>query len=200
MLITHLSKVLYHWVYAKKYATRTQLSIGGVQDLDTPIEQTPNYSNRTFSRNKSWFCCGTCLNISLPIEYRCIYAQTIKCINLFTMAGSSTCAHYTWQYLIQAHVLLKMLSNSILYQSIFSFDIWEDASCAWLSESNGTFPLSHATPNLLKYKHFMWKCLSVLAFLWVMAPDSPSYSMFRILKAHFHPRNYYFELATCTPW
>ena len=39
----------YQWIYAKGYATRTQISIGGVQDQDTLIEQSPNYSNRTFS-------------------------------------------------------------------------------------------------------------------------------------------------------
>ena len=32
-------------------ATRTRISIGGVQDRDTLIEQSANYSNRTFTGN-----------------------------------------------------------------------------------------------------------------------------------------------------
>ena len=48
----HLSKVVYYqWIYAKVYATRTRISIGGVQDRDTLIEQSANYSNRTFTGN-----------------------------------------------------------------------------------------------------------------------------------------------------
>ena len=39
----------YQWIYAKGYVARTRISIGGVQDQDTLIEQSPNYSNRTFS-------------------------------------------------------------------------------------------------------------------------------------------------------
>ena len=47
----------YQWIYAKVYATRTWISIGGVQDRDTLIEQSPNYSNRTFNGIiYSWFC------------------------------------------------------------------------------------------------------------------------------------------------
>ena len=41
----------YQWIYAKVYATRTRISIGGVQDRDTLIEQSANYSNRTFTGN-----------------------------------------------------------------------------------------------------------------------------------------------------
>ena len=41
----------YQWIYAKVYATRTRINIGGVQDRDTLIEQSANYSNRTFTGN-----------------------------------------------------------------------------------------------------------------------------------------------------
>ena len=41
----------YQWIYAKVYATRTRISIGGVQDRGTLIEQSANYSNRTFTGN-----------------------------------------------------------------------------------------------------------------------------------------------------
>ena len=41
----------YQWIYAKVYATRTRINIGGVQDQDTLIEQSANYSNRTFIGN-----------------------------------------------------------------------------------------------------------------------------------------------------
>ena len=34
----------YSWMYAKSDATRTQINIGGVQDRDTLIEQSLNYS------------------------------------------------------------------------------------------------------------------------------------------------------------
>ena len=43
--------VYYQWIYAKVYATKTRISIGGVQDRDTLIEQSANYSNRTFTGN-----------------------------------------------------------------------------------------------------------------------------------------------------
>ena len=41
----------YQWIYANVYVTRTRISIGGVQDRDTLIEQSANYSNRTFTGN-----------------------------------------------------------------------------------------------------------------------------------------------------
>ena len=41
----------YQWIYAKVNVTRTRISIGGVQDRDTLIEQSANYSNRTFTGN-----------------------------------------------------------------------------------------------------------------------------------------------------
>ena len=41
----------YQWIYVKVYATRTWISIGGVQDRDTLIEQSANYSNRTLTGN-----------------------------------------------------------------------------------------------------------------------------------------------------
>ena len=41
----------YQWIYAKVYATRTRISIGGVQDRGTLIEQSANYSNRAFTGN-----------------------------------------------------------------------------------------------------------------------------------------------------
>ena len=44
---THKPKALL--VDYKGYATRTRINIGGVKDQDTLIEQSPNYSNRTFS-------------------------------------------------------------------------------------------------------------------------------------------------------
>ena len=44
-------KHLSQWIYAKVYATRIRISIGGVQDRDTLIEQSANYSNRTFTGN-----------------------------------------------------------------------------------------------------------------------------------------------------
>jgi len=46
----HLSNTLSLDLYAKGYATRTQISIGSVQDLDTLIEQSPNYSNRAVTK------------------------------------------------------------------------------------------------------------------------------------------------------
>ena len=39
----------YHWIYAKGYVKRTQISIGGKQDQDTLIEQSPNHSNRAIT-------------------------------------------------------------------------------------------------------------------------------------------------------
>ena len=38
-------------VFGAAYATRTWISIGGVQDRDTLIEQSADYSNRTFTGN-----------------------------------------------------------------------------------------------------------------------------------------------------
>ena len=46
-----LYKVYYQWIYDKVYATRTRISIGGLQDRDTLIEQSANYSNRTFTES-----------------------------------------------------------------------------------------------------------------------------------------------------
>ena len=71
----------YQWIYAKVYATRTRISIGGVQDRDTLIEQSANYSNRTFT---GWFCYGIFPNLPAPIH-------TMKCIGLFKGLHSSTC-------------------------------------------------------------------------------------------------------------
>ena len=36
--------------FVLKVPTRARISIGGSQDRDTLIDQSPNYSNRTFSR------------------------------------------------------------------------------------------------------------------------------------------------------
>ena len=55
-----------------------------LQDRDTLIEQSPNYSNRTFSRSISWFCYGIFPNLPVPIH-------TMKCFGLFKRLDSSTC-------------------------------------------------------------------------------------------------------------
>ena len=55
-----------------------------VLDRDTLIEQSPNYSNRTFSRSISWFCYGIFRNLLVPIH-------TMKCFGLFKRLDSSTC-------------------------------------------------------------------------------------------------------------
>ena len=55
-----------------------------VQDQDTLIEQSPNYSNRTFSESINWFCYGFISNLSVPIH-------TMKCFGLFKRLDSSTC-------------------------------------------------------------------------------------------------------------
>ena len=52
-----------------------------VQDRDTLIEQSPNYSNRTFS---GWFCYEIFPNIPVRIH-------TMKCFGLFKRLDSSTC-------------------------------------------------------------------------------------------------------------
>ena len=55
-----------------------------VQDRDTLIEQSPNYSNRTFSESISWFYYGIFSNLPVPIH-------TVKCFGLFKRLYSSTC-------------------------------------------------------------------------------------------------------------
>ena len=63
------------------YPTRawvTGISVGGTPDRDTLIEQSPNYSNRTFSRyiivGSAMEFIHICLHVSL---------HTMKCIGLF---------------------------------------------------------------------------------------------------------------------
>jgi len=57
-------------MYAKAYTTRTHISIGGVQDQNILIEQSTNYSNRTFTRNANYFCYGKSVSyISTYIDY-----------------------------------------------------------------------------------------------------------------------------------
>ena len=55
-------------MFAKVYATRTRISIGGVQDRDTLIEHS--------LETCSWFCYGIFPNLPVPIH-------TMKCIGLF---------------------------------------------------------------------------------------------------------------------
>ena len=55
-----------------------------VQDRNTLIEQSPNYSNRTFSGSTSWFCYGVFSNLSVSI-------YTMKCFGLFKRLDLSTC-------------------------------------------------------------------------------------------------------------
>ena len=52
-----------------------------VQDRGILIEQSPNYSNRTFS---GWFYYGIFPNLPVPIH-------TMKCFGLFKRLDSSTC-------------------------------------------------------------------------------------------------------------
>ena len=55
-----------------------------VQDQDTLIEQSPNYSNRTFSGSISWFCYGIFPNLPALIH-------TMKCFGVFKRLDSFTC-------------------------------------------------------------------------------------------------------------
>ena len=80
---------------------KTQISIGGQQDRETLIEQSPNYSNRTFN---SWIS---------PLMY--VSMHKMKCIDLFTRPDSST----YMQGLHMAILAAEMFSNSVLYHSNF---------------------------------------------------------------------------------
>ena len=71
----HLSKT---FSLAKGYATRTRISIGGVQYRDTLIEQSPTYSNRTLSR---------CIIVGSAMEF--IYICTYN--EVHWSLDSSTC-------------------------------------------------------------------------------------------------------------
>ena len=64
----HFPKALFisgFMLCSKGYTTRTRISIGGVQDRDTLIEQSPNYYNRTFS--VSIIGCSVMPNLLVPI-------------------------------------------------------------------------------------------------------------------------------------
>ena len=109
ILINHLINIFPRyskWIYAKVYATRTWISIRVVQDRDTLIEQSANYSNRTFTGTCSWFCYGISPNLLAPIH-------TMKCIGLFKALICMAILNSGTQF------PLKMLSDSILYCSNF---------------------------------------------------------------------------------
>ena len=81
-----------------------------VQDRDTLIDQSANYSNRTFSGSFSWFCYAIFPNLPVPIH-------TMKYFGLFKRLDSSTCVVIILNSGTQFP--LKMLSNSISYHSYF---------------------------------------------------------------------------------
>jgi len=98
-------------MYTKAFVT--EISIGGVQDQDSPVEQSLNYYNRTFFRNTKYFCFGKFSDIS---TYRCIM-YSMNCISLYTRLDLSTCVqklhmtinadmwHWRCNYLVHLHFL-----------------------------------------------------------------------------------------------
>ena len=105
------------WIYAKGVAKRTQISVGGVQGQDTLIQQSLNYSNRTFivsNKHTSCFCYGIFPNLPATI-------QAIKCIGLFKRLDPSTCVAITGTSILNSGTQfpLKMFSYSISYHSNF---------------------------------------------------------------------------------
>ena len=75
--------IAYHWIYAKVYVKRTQISIGGEQDRDTLIEQLPYYCNRTFCINSAMEIVQIYLHLYISInpfiEVHWCYLQGLYC-------------------------------------------------------------------------------------------------------------------------
>jgi len=74
-------------VFLKHLKLRKQINIERVEDQNTQIEQSPKYYNRTFIRNKSWFCYSFIARSSPKY----VSIQTVKCIGPFTRTDSFYC-------------------------------------------------------------------------------------------------------------
>ena len=107
----HITKV--HFV--KCYATRTQISIGVVQD--TLIEQSPNYSNRTFRRNRSYISPA----MELYLHLIDVSIHTMKCIGIFIRPDPSTYLYTVITNKIQVH--MTALKFNLVYNPNSCFDI-----------------------------------------------------------------------------
>ena len=130
-------------------------------------------------------------------------------------------SYYVWWYFHNFH--WKCYQSQSCTMTIFPLlfyhapvgnvmQLWEHTSCAWLSESTQTFPLTNVAEQLLwlniksvanriSTARNVFKC-SILAsifsknFLGKHAPSPPSSSMFCMLDVHLHPRKQCLQLAT----
>ena len=122
----------YHWMHAKGYITRTQISIGGEQNRGTLMQQSPNYSNRTFS-------------ISSAISTnRCIYA--FSKIRWFIYKACMTMHTCTTE---------KTLKFNFAYHSNPSFDIF--VTCSYFAFVSTGYP--NRAMAILQKITVCWKIL-----------------------------------------
>jgi len=110
-IFIHLHAVQFNvWALLIHYASRTQISIGGVQDQAfLKKKQSSNFSDRTSSRK--FVCYVICLNLSLLIDGH----YTMRCISLFTGPVCSYTCVYVYLLLmailiLSTHVPLKIMS------------------------------------------------------------------------------------------